>query len=439
MQRTAANTAKRARLHGAPGRENMAGRWGLAAAGLRMKLPKSWSAPIRGLALSLAIATGAGGAGAQQPQQGPLPFGASEAALSPAEAMKQVELMAQTLAQLQPQRPGVVDTYVLSASFYNDPVFESEAKEAAAVLARRYDAEGRTIILSLGRGANVPRTYAAASPNNFQAALGKIGATIDPNEDLVIVFTTSHGGQDGTVALMEANRMQGGLRPLNLRTSLQQAGIRNKVIIVSACFSGHFILPFSADPGALVLTAAAADKTSFGCEPSRDWTYFGDALFNHALRGGQGLIESYNDALTLISAWEKDLHVKWEALPVSQKKPGTEPLPSNPQSNIGDAVEPLVARAEAYGVAINCAAHLSFAIDRAKAGRPLKGLADWAALSTAQQAAQGRAVAEGARRQRSTSDVAKAVAATAAGVLQLYNTQAAEVTARTAKCATPAP
>jgi hypothetical protein len=31
----------------------------------------------------------------------------------------------------------------------------------------------------------------------------------------------------------------------------------------------------------VVLTAAAADKTSFGCEPSRDWTFFGDALFNH--------------------------------------------------------------------------------------------------------------------------------------------------------------
>jgi len=402
-----------------------------------MNWPKNWSAWIAGVALCL-IAAGAGTAAAQQ-QQGPPPFGASEAALPPGEALKQVELMAQTLAQLQPQRPGVVDTYVLSASFYNDPVFESEAKEAAAVLARRFDAEGRTIILSTGRGANVPRTYPSATPNNFQAALGKIGATIDPNEDLVIVFTTSHGGQDGTVALMEANRMQGGLRPLSLRTALSQAGIRNKVIIVSACFSGHFILPFSSDPGALVLTAAAADKTSFGCEPSRDWTYFGDALFNHALRGGSSLLESYDDALSLIATWEKDLHVKWEALPASQKKPGTEPLPSNPQSNVGDAVDSVVAKAEAYGLAINCAAQLSVAVDRAKTGRPFKGLSDWAALSTAQLAAQARAVAEGAKRQRSTSDVAKAVAATAAGVLQLYNAQPADVTSRTAKCAAPAP
>ena len=402
-----------------------------------MNRPKSWSARIAGVVASLAIAGGGGAAAAQQ--QGPPAFGASEAALPPTEALRQVELMAQTLSQLQPQRPGVVDTYVLSVGFYNDPVFESEARDAAAVLARRYDAEGRTIILSAGRGANVPRTYAAASPNNFQAALGKIGATIDPNEDLVIVFATSHGAQDGTVTLIEANRMQGGLRPLNLRAALAQAGIRNKVIIVSACFSGHFIMPFSADPGALVLTAAAADKTSFGCEPSREWTYFGDALFNHALRGGQSLLESYSDALALISVWEKDLRVKWEALPASQKKPGTEPVPSNPQSNIGDSIESVVMKAEAFGLSVNCAAHLSFAVDRAKAGRPLKGLADWASLQASQVAAQGRAIAEGAKRQRSSGDVARAVAATAASVLQVYNTQAADVTTRTAKCAAPAP
>jgi hypothetical protein len=228
--------------------------------------------------------------------------------------------------------------------------------------------------------------------------------------------------------------MQGGLRPLHLRSALSQAGIRNKVIIVSACFSGHFIMPFSADPGALVLTAAAADKTSFGCEPSRDWTYFGDALFNHALRGGLSLMESYNDALSLISTWEKDLHVKWEALPASQKKPGTEPLPSNPQSNIGDAVETVVARAELYGMAVNCAGHLGFALDRAKTGRPLKGLADLQALQTARSAIEARASAEGLARKRSQQDTAKAIAASAASVLQVFSAQPSDVTAHAARC-----
>lgn len=394
-------------------------------------------------ALSCA-ALAAGTASAQRPPQQQQPmnlnnvFAATEMAMSPQDAAKQVELIGAALSSLPPQRPGVVDTYVLSASFWNDPVFESEAKEAAAILARRYDATDRTIILSAGRGGGAVRAYPAATPNNFQAALGKIGATIDPAEDLVVVFMTSHGGPDGTVALQEKDRMQGGLRVLPLRASLQQAGIQNKVLIVSACFSGHFIAPFISDPNALVLTAAAADKTSFGCEPSREWTYFGDALFNHALRGGAGLVESYNDALKLISTWENDLHVKWEAMSPAQKKQSPEPLPSNPQSNIGDAIEALIGKAELYGNSVNCAGHLTFALDRAKTGRPLKGLSDMQALQSARTAAETRANTEGAARKRTQQDTAKAIAVSAASVLQVYNTQAADVAARAARCAAPA-
>lgn len=395
-------------------------------------------------ALVGALVAGIGAASAQQGRQQQQQaidlsagFGVGEAAMPPAEAAAQVDLMAKTLAQIAPQRPGVVDTYVLSVSFYNDPVFEREASEAAAILGRRYDAAERTVILSAGRGANVARTFAAASPNNFNAAMGKIAATLDPSEDLFILFMTSHGSQDGTVAIMEKGRMQGGLRPLQLRLALQQAGIRNKVVIVSACFSGNFIPPFLNDPGATILTAAAADKTSFGCEPSRDWTFFGDALFNHAMRGGQGLNEAYRDALELISTWEGDLHKQWEAMPAAQKKNSPEPEPSNPQNNLGDNVIALVEKAEAYGIAVNCAGHLAFALDRARSGRPLKGLSDMQAIQSAKASTDAAAISEGATRKRSSQDVAKAIAVTSASTTQLFSAQPAQVAARAARCAAP--
>lgn len=395
-----------------------------------------------GLALCGALLAATGLASAQQGRQQPpmdpsAGFGVGEGAMQPAEAAAQVELAAKTLAQIAPQRPGVVDAYVLSVSFYNDPVFEKEASEAATILGRRYDAAERTIILSAGRGANVARTYASASPNNFNAALGKIAATMDLNEDLLILFMTSHGSPDGTVAIMEKGRMQGGLRPLQLRLALQQAGIRNKLVIVSACFSGNFIPPFISDPGATILTAAAADKTSFGCEPSRDWTYFGDALFNHAMRGGQGLNEAYRDALALISTWEGDLHNRWEGMTPAQKKNSPEPEPSNPQNNLGDNVIPLVEKAEAYGRAVNCAGHLGFALDRVRSSRPLKGLTDMQAIQTAKAAVDAKAMSEGAIRKRSSQDVAKAIAVTLASTAQLFTAQPADVTARAARCAAP--
>jgi Peptidase C13 family len=395
----------------------------------------------KGLALGVALigALLAGEAAFGQ-QQDPLggQFGAIEVAMAPAEAAKQVELMASALSALPPQRPGVVDTYVLAASLWNDPVFESEAKEAANILGRRFDSADRTILLSAGKGGNSPRTLPAATPDNFQAALGRIGQVIDPKEDLVVVFVTSHGSPDGAVALQEKGRMGGALRALNLRGSLEQAGIRNKVVIVSACFSGYFILPFS-DDNTVVLTAAAADKTSFGCEPQRDWTYFGDALFNHSLRGGGSLIDAYSEALVTISKWEDDLHAKWQAMPASQRQQSPEPQPSNPQMNVGETAAALTTKAEAYGTAVSCAGHLSFALDRAKTGRPLKGLSDVAALTTAQTAAQSRASNEGALRKRSQQDVARAIAQVSATVVQTFNSQIADVTTHAAKCAAPAP
>lgn len=371
-------------------------------------------------------------------QQDPLGgmFGAIEIAMTPAEAAADVGKTADALAKLPPQRPGVVDTYVLSASLWNDPVFESEAKEAAAVLGRRFDASERTVVLSAGKGAGMPRSVAAATPNNFQAALGRIGQIIDPKEDLVVVFVTSHGGPDGAVAIQEKGRMGGSLRPQHLRSSLMQAGIPNKVVIVSACFSGHFILPFS-DDGTVVLTAAAADKTSFGCEPSRDWTFFGDALFNHALRGGGDLISSYDEALQLITKWETDVHTQWQGMAVSQRTRQPEPQPSNPQREVGQTALGLVTRAESYGNAVSCAGHLSFAVDRAKTGRSLKGLSDINALSATLAAAQARASAEGLTRGRSQQDTAKAIALTSATVLQVFSSQTADVTAHAARCAAP--
>jgi hypothetical protein len=400
---------------------------------------------VKGLAPKLALISAAllglaavAPAALAQPQGDPLrgQFGAIEIALSPAEAARDVTLMAEAIAKLPPQRPGVVDTYVLSASFWNDPVFEREASEAAGILARRYDATDRTLILSAGKGANQPRLYPAADPNNFNAALGAIGRIIDPKEDLVAIFVTSHGGQDGAVAIQEAGRMGGALRAVHLRNSLAASGINTKLVIVSACFSGHFILPFS-DPNTVVLTAAAADKTSFGCEPSRDWTFFGDALFNHALRGGGSLMSAYNEALTLITRWETDLHANWQAMPAAQRQRQPEPVPSNPQSTVGDAAADVIAKAESYGNAISCAGHLSFALDRTKTGRALKGLADASAVTSALAAATNRANTEGTARGRSTQDTAKSIAAVATSVLQVSAAQITEVTGHAAKCLAP--
>ena len=51
--------------------------------------------------------------------------------------------------------------------------------------------------------------------------------------------------------------------------------------------------------------AARADRSSFGCEDKREWTYFGDAYFNRALRQQISFKRAFKQASELIENWER--------------------------------------------------------------------------------------------------------------------------------------
>jgi hypothetical protein len=172
-------------------------------------------------------------------------------------------------------------------------------------------------VLTAGAG-SAPRTYPAASPDNLQIAIGKVGDLIDPAEDLVVLFLTSHGAPNG-LSLHEQTRMRGVFSPNALAGSLRDAGVNRRVVIISACYSGVFLMPLANDD-TIVLTAAARDRTSFGCQPENEWTYFGDAVVNQGLMQGKPLLQAFTDGQALIAQWEA--------------RDGF--TPSNPQSYLGD-------------------------------------------------------------------------------------------------------
>ena len=206
--------------------------------------------------------------------------------------------------------------------------------------------------------------------------------------------------------------MGGGIKPAHLRNSLNAAGIRNRVVIVSACFSGHFILPFS-DAFTAVFTAAAADRSSFGCQPENDWTYFGDALFNRALRGGVGLEAAFDASLTTIATWEDDLVKAWNAKPAAQKAREPQPVPSNPQKHVGDAIAPILAKAERYGLAVQCAGQATYALKEIDAGKVLDDVPEKAVLQNLRTDFETRAAQFAMLARRTPEETAKAISAAA--------------------------
>ncbi|WP_375270961.1 C13 family peptidase [Sphingomonas sp.] len=207
-----------------------------------------------------------------------------------------------TLAAVRPQRAGTVDAFVIVAALDSDPVFGREAREAARVLARRYRADGHVILLAGGDGTR-DSELPTGSPGNLDLALARVAEVMDPAEDVLILYTTSHGAPFG-LYYNDGDQGYGAVSPNRLWSQLSMLGIRNRLILLSACYSGVFVPLLSSDTTAIV-TAAAADRPSFGCQADNDWTFFGDALINTALRKPQPLAAAVTQARNLIASWEK--------------------------------------------------------------------------------------------------------------------------------------
>jgi hypothetical protein len=203
------------------------------------------------------------------------------------------------LAALKAQRKGIVDAYVVSVALDADAVFGREARETARVLERRYDAAGRTLTLAEGTdGKGVP-----GSPGHLATALARIAELMDEREDVLVLYTTSHGLRTTGLAYKDPARGYGAIPPDRLVGMLNDLGIGNRLVMISACYSGVFV-PVLASDTSVVISAAAADRPSFGCASGNDWTFFGDAMINRALRKPQALGVAFAEAGGLLTQWE---------------------------------------------------------------------------------------------------------------------------------------
>ncbi len=210
--------------------------------------------------------------------------------------------LAAALAGVGAQRPGIVDAYVVAVALDSDPVFAREAREAGRVLTRRYAATGRSVTLagSDGRGGTA---LAMGSPPALATVLARVAEQMDVREDVLVLYLTAHGAPLGIV-YNDGDHGYGAISPTGLWTMLSMLGIGNRLVLVSACFSGSFVPMLASDTSA-ILTASSADRTSFGCRADNDWTFFGDAMVNHALRKGQPLARAAAEARTMIAGWER--------------------------------------------------------------------------------------------------------------------------------------
>ena len=221
--------------------------------------------------------------------------------------------------KLAPQRKGTTDVYVIGvAGWATQDVFIKELEGAIASIGTVLPIKDH--ILRLINNRTTIDTVPLASAQNFVAAVHAVGTVMDKDEDVLLVFMTSHGEKTG-FALQLPGNAPAELTPQQVATALDSEGIKNRVVIVSACFAGIFMAPLQND-NSVVMTASDDKSTSFGCAPEREWTYFGDALFHQSLLPGNDFQQAFNHARILIGGWELMDHI----------------APSNPQASFGAAL-----------------------------------------------------------------------------------------------------
>lgn len=212
-------------------------------------------------------------------------------------------LLARDLANIQPGKKGVPELFFVGMAGYADQdVFRKEIDAVDTLFQDQFGTAGHSIKLVNSRATLTDAPFASVS--NLRAALRRVAQQMNGDEDALVLFLTSHGSENHEFSLamwpLEFNK----LNPQVLRGLLDESGIRHRVVVVSACYSGGFVDALR-DDHTLVISASAPDRNSFGCSNEAEWTYFGKAYFDEALRATHSFTAAFEMALPVITEREK--------------------------------------------------------------------------------------------------------------------------------------
>ncbi|HME28150.1 MAG TPA: C13 family peptidase [Acetobacteraceae bacterium] len=162
--------------------------------------------------------------------------------------------------------------FYIGIGLYSESWSENDVVELADKLqsASRY----QVVPMIASNVASAGRRYPIADDATIAALVGAAAAQAGP-DDIVFVDISSHGGRQ-VLARKVGNNAPTALSSRELARKLEPLAGHRTVIVVSACYSGSLIGDLRA-PERIIITAARADRSSFGCAPGNRHTLFGEA------------------------------------------------------------------------------------------------------------------------------------------------------------------
>jgi hypothetical protein len=210
--------------------------------------------------------------------------------------LAQGRLLEQALSNV-PASTAAVELYSLTlAGDGKQSVFLREADYVSNMLTRRFGAFGQIRLVN-------HRDHLGDRPMATRESLRRAALTLAERsgpEDLLFIYLTSHGTHEHELVLDQPRLELADLPADELATVLAPLKNRDKIIVISACYSGGFI-PALKDDRTLIMTASRTDRVSFGCSEEADFTYFGDALFAQALNQTDDLQQAFTLAKATVA------------------------------------------------------------------------------------------------------------------------------------------
>jgi Peptidase C13 family len=213
--------------------------------------------------------------------------------------------IAAAVARVTPSQQGKPAVYFVGfAGDGSQGVFRRETVFASEVFAARFGSVERSVLLV--NDLDDRDSYPLASVSGLEQTLKVLAARMNPEQDVLVLFLSSHGSQDG-LEVENGTLPLAQLAPEDVREALDAAGIRWRVVVVSACHSGVFLDALKSDTTAIV-TASDAAHESFGCEDDRELTWFGEAFLKDSLPVSGSLEDAFHKAAGLITHREEAEH-----------------------------------------------------------------------------------------------------------------------------------
>lgn len=188
--------------------------------------------------------------------------------------------------------------YLLIAGDGTQQVFEKEIEfiskyfdpNFSLVLANQLDYNGK---------------YPLATKLSLKKALISIESKMNIDEDVLFLYMTSHGSKRGAFSIKHPDLNLNPIYHKELSALFGSLKIKNKIIMISSCYSGVYI-PKLKDEYTSILTASSAEKTSFGCSNKSDMTWFAKGFFSE-LKGTKIVLQKrFDHAVEKVKQWESE-------------------------------------------------------------------------------------------------------------------------------------